>query len=70
MICPVCNQTREVIKKCTLCDGSGKGAWRIEQVSVLIPPNSQTGRQITIQGEGENVINKEPGFLRVVLLEK
>jgi molecular chaperone DnaJ len=67
--CEHCEGAGEFFRQCVQCNGKGMSGKRASTVMIKIPPNSKTGHQITVQGEGEDEAGKEPGFLRVVLIE-
>lgn len=68
--CRTCDGFGAIDYPCNNCQGSGVKQWIIKEVKVTIPSDSKPGQQITVQGEGEHYPNKQPGYLRVVLLEE
>lgn len=66
--CQECGGYGNFEYKCEVCDGLGLKNWTIKQVLINLPQNSQPGQTITVLGEGEDVPNKPPGNLRVVLI--
>jgi DnaJ-class molecular chaperone len=69
-MCPRCQGEGVWHERCSECGGTGLGKWTIDQTPIKVPPHSQVGQQVTVRGVGEPAHQREPGYLRVVLLEK
>lgn len=66
--CQRCHGNGSLDEKCPVCKGDGVAAWIIDEVKVMVSPNSQVGHTINVLGEGEAAPFKAPGNVRVVLI--
>lgn len=68
--CPTCHSGSNWREKCGMCKGTGLYRWMLDYLPVKVPAGSKIGEQITIYGAGESAHQRQPGNVRVVLLEK
>ncbi len=68
--CPDCGGAGKTIDKfCPECDGTG--SMRIEKVvEVQVPPGVQSGQQVRMSGEGEQIADGPAGDLYILLREE